>query len=124
MKAKLFSLVLFLGILVTSCNKLPTVPEAIYPNDGAINITKKNITLEWSATDPEGKDLVYNVLFGEDTLDGTLLSEHQIAKGIKSTTIEVRNLKDSTKYIWVVEAIDLKGHSSLKIFSFSTGILQ
>lgn len=124
MKLKLFSLVLFLGILVTSCNKLPTVPEAIYPNDGAINITEKNITLEWSSIDPEGKDLVYNVRFGADTLNGTLLREQQIAKGIKSTTIEVRNLKDSTKYIWAVEAIDPLGHSSVNMFSFSTSILQ
>ncbi len=118
------TIIILVFAFFVSCNKIPNTPVCLYPTDGATNVIDKNIVLEWSATDPDNDILVYDLRFAEDTLNGILINEHTITQNYDKTTYVLTELKDTTNYIWSVKAIDPKGNSSMKMFSFKTGFIE
>lgn len=73
-----------------------------------------SIALKWEGGDPNGDEVFYTVLFGEENLE-------VIAKNITNTSIVVSNLKPYTRYKWQILAIDEYGMKTYgDVWSFTT----
>lgn len=126
MKNLIKYLYLNLGLLVTlfSCNHPPDNPVCVYPPDGSTNITDSILTLQWTAFDEDGDVLFFDVLLAKDTLGGMVTEKDKIAEDIYTTTYSLSDLKDSTKYYWVVKSQDGTGDFNIGMWSFTTGIIE
>lgn len=84
----------------TANNKPPTIPVLTAP---ANNATGQALTLNltWTATDEESDPLTYVVTVKNGTTD-----EIKTYSDLKTTTLNITDLKYSTKYYWQVSAND------------------
>ena len=108
---------------VLSCNKKPDLPICISPKNGETNVTDSVLTLQWSCSDPNGDNLVFDI-FLSDSEDGVITDNDLIVDNTEKFSCEVRNLKDNTTYFWEVKAIDPHGKFSLNAWSFTTGKIE
>ncbi len=104
--------------LLTAClpkaNEPPEMPHSPNPEDGASDV-KLTPVLSWSATDPDGDPLKYDVYFGttpDPMLVATDVSESEYRPGV---------LKHGTRYYWRVVAKDGNGGVATgTVWSFTT----
>jgi N-acetylneuraminic acid mutarotase len=115
MKTKILLLFLGAALALFSCTKrkpeeidyAPNTPFNPYPPDSSTNIdhTTLDVTLRWTATDPNSGDVMtYTVFF--DTLDPPA---NQVASGLTSASYFVTGLKYKTTYYWKLYLTDDKG---------------
>lgn len=86
--------------LSTSENRPPTTPVLVSPADNAMNQSIQ-VNLNWTATDPDEDNLVYQVILKND-----VTSEEVIFSDITSTSFQLTNLTYGVKYFWQVTASD------------------
>jgi len=96
----------------TKSNSSPTLSNLKPKN--AQNVRFDSLTLSWSASDPDGDDLMFIIRILEE--------EKVVFEGTSTTNfITVRDLKQLTDYIWQVKAIDpWNGESEVQSASFKT----
>jgi N-acetylneuraminic acid mutarotase len=116
-----------LSLAIVSCTKrkpeeidyAPNTPFNPYPADSATNInhTTLDVTLSWSATDPNSGDvLTYAVYL--DTLDPPLTT---LASGLSATSYYLTGLSYNTTYYWNLYITDSKGvTTSGPVWHFTT----
>jgi N-acetylneuraminic acid mutarotase len=121
------ALVALLALALVSCTKrkpeevdyAPDSPFNPYPPDSATNIdhTTLDVTLRWTATDPNSGDLLtYDVYL--DTLNPPLV---KIASGLTSPSYFLTGLSYNTAYCWKVFAKDNQGVITAgPVWSFTT----
>jgi hypothetical protein len=127
MKIKLLLSLLGLFLALASCTKrkpeeidlAPNSPWNPYPPDSSNNIdhTTLDVTLHWSATDPNSGDvLTYDVYL--DTINPPLTN---IASGLSAPSSFVTGLKYNTTYFWNVYVTDAEGVTTAsRIWRFTT----
>ena len=120
-------LVAGLTLALFSCTKrkpeeidyAPNSPFNPYPPDSSTNIdhTTLDVTLHWSATDPNSGDvLTYTVFF--DTLNPP---EYNIASGLTANSYFMTGLSYNTTYYWKLYITDDKGvTTSGPVWQFTT----
>lgn len=97
-------------------NSSPNAPSGPNPSIAATG-QPVNLSLSWSANDPDGDSLSYTVYLYKSGSS----SQDIIASGIYDTTVEVQNLNYSTTYYWQVTAKDSGGLSTNSgTWSFTT----
>ena len=97
-----------------SQNHPPSEPTAIYPEDGDDNVPV-NVTLRWSASDPDGDELSYDVYFG------TRENPPIVAVDLNVNSYNPGTLEGHTTYYWKVVAKDPKGGKrSSDVWFFTT----
>jgi hypothetical protein len=84
-------------------NYLPNVPNYLYPQDGATNVSTKPILI-WEASDPDGDELKYDIYFGKNPN-----FKIPIISNYEKTQFETDNLDFKTTYYWKIVAKDNKG---------------
>jgi hypothetical protein len=84
-------------------NYLPNVPNYLYPQDGATNVSTKPI-LSWEASDPDGDRLKYDIYFGKNPN-----FKIPIISNYEKTQFETDNLDFKTTYYWKIVPKDNKG---------------
>ncbi|KLO22538.1 hypothetical protein X275_05660 [Marinitoga sp. 1197] len=95
-------------------NNPPNKPILIEPLNNSTNI-EPDVTLSWSATDPDGDSLTYD-LYLSKTPD--LTSPYRT--GLTLTSLFVSNLELGTTYYWKVVAKDGKGgENSSDVYKFT-----
>jgi hypothetical protein len=121
------ALVALLALALVSCTKrkpeevdyAPDSPFNPYPPDSATNIdhTTLDVTLRWTATDPNSGDLLtYDVYL--DTLNPPLV---KIASGLTSPSYFLTGLSYNTTYYWKLYITDDKGViTSGPVWQFTT----
>lgn len=98
-----------------STNRAPNSPILSQPLDKAI-ILNKDINLKWSCTDPDGDNLLYDVL-----LDANNPPTTKIASNISKAELLYTLPKDSAVYYWKVIAKDIynvMSESNVYMFSY------
>jgi hypothetical protein len=88
----------------------PNPPTLVAPDDGAA--VSEPVTLMWSAEDPDGDNLYYDVFVG--THPDTLTR----AASVVDTSHTLSGLRVGTEYYWKVEAKDWKQGVSSAVRSF------
>lgn len=115
---------LLLCLLLVSCTEDPTVqpplnnppasPSNPSPAHESTILASRGVRLSWSATDPDGDSLVYDVLIGTDSLV-------QVADDHQDRSIQY-DLEPSTHYQWRVIARDGRGGATTgPVWTFTTG---
>lgn len=84
----------------TANNDAPTAATLISPANNTID-TEIEVTLNWSATDPEGDAVVYTVEILNDQNSNSLQFTD-----LTDSSLTVSNLEYGTKYFWQVSASD------------------
>ncbi len=84
----------------TAANKAPQINGLLVPEEGAID-QPIELTLTWSAEDPEDDTLTYTV-----TLKNDRNTTVELFENIADTTYTVSELLYGTKYFWQVTATD------------------
>ena len=96
-------------------NHPPTQPTNPVPSDGATNVSLTP-KLSWTASDPDGDILTFDVYLGTDSNDLKMEEENLTSKSYKPDT-----LNSGTKYYWKVVAKDGKGGKTEgPVWSFTT----
>lgn len=122
MKKKYFwfsLLILLFMFTVVACvpketNNPPTKPSNPHPEDGETGVPL-NVTLSWSASDPDGDSLKFDLYFGEES------SPSRIESNLTTKSYEPLELDYNTKYYWKVVAKDPGGKTATSnIWSFTT----
>jgi len=100
-------------------NNSPNVPVLVFPADGAHDVLR-TVVLQWTATDPDGQDLVYNVAFGTSnppSVRVTGLEEDHIA----ASDALGAELQPAVTYYWQITAVDPLGAATTgPVWSFTT----
>ncbi len=100
-------------------NQPPTLPEGPDPSDGATD-QPTSLMLSWSASEPDGDGLNYDVFFGTTNPPSTM-----VAEGISSSSLVRSGLSNETEYYWQVVAKDSKGAmTSGPVWRFTTIVKQ
>ncbi len=117
---KSFALVLIATILIfvaSSCvmvNHAPGIPSNLNPPDGATGVPL-NTTLSWSAYDPDGDVLTYDIYFG------TTGEPPLVQSGYTLNSYNPGELSPNTTYYWKIVAKDGKGATTEgPVWSFTT----
>jgi rhodanese-related sulfurtransferase len=98
-------------------NKSPITPNNPQPINNAVDVNI-GVELSWSASDPEGDTLKYDVYFGTNPTPAT---NELVAIGIEINSYHVNNLEYNTLYYWKVVAKDNNGgETESPIWSFTT----
>ncbi len=99
-------------------NSNPNVPGTPVPALNATNVSC-NPTIRWSATDPEGDDLTYDLYLG------TAATPPPYSAGLTDTSLAITaTLLPNTAYNWKVVAHDpYGGVSTSPVWKFTTGAL-
>lgn len=84
----------------TSGNRPPNTPVLALPADNAVN-QNRQVTLTWTATDPEEDALTYEV-----TLRNDANSDVVVYSDIETLTYTLQDLAFGTKYFWQVSVSD------------------
>ena len=122
MKKKYFwfsLLILLFMFTVVACvpketNNPPTKPSNPHPEDGKTGVPL-NVTLSWSASDPDGDSLKFDLYFGEES------SPSRIESNLTTKSYEPLELEDGKTYYWKVVAKDPDGKTATSnIWSFTT----
>ena len=107
-------LCIFLCCTTKPENHPPNEPSAVYPLSGDIDIFII-ITLYWSASDPEGDPLTYDIYFGTTSPPSLMQSN------ISETEVDPGTLQYGSTYYWRVDAKDDQGNiTESDIFQFET----
>jgi hypothetical protein len=94
-------------------NSAPAVPVLTAPADAAVNFPVTG-ALTWTATDPEGDDMTYDVYLGTTATPGVVAT----VTDVTYSPVLVAN----TKYYWKVVAKDSHGYATSSVVkSFTTG---
>jgi len=117
-----FLLVLF---IFTSCTQLFNKPpeqlknESELAKDGATGLDIDDIVLKWSATDPEGQTLTYELYVGEGQNPTSWIVQE---KNLTKAEYSISGLKPNTTYSWKFVAKDPQGaNKESTLFKFTTG---
>ncbi|GAB6188970.1 hypothetical protein JCM30566_07090 [Marinitoga arctica] len=95
-------------------NNPPNKPILLEPLNNTTNV-EPNVTLSWSATDPDGDTLTYDLYFGKSS-NFTV----PYKKDLKTTTMYLTDLELGATYYWKVVAKDGKGgENSSDIYKFT-----
>jgi len=98
-------------------NSFPAVPVLTTPANNAVAVSK-TVALAWTATDPEGDDLTYDVYLGTTATPGP------VASGLTAATYSP-TLAYNTTYYWKVVSHDpYGGVATSAVFSFKTDVQQ
>ena len=101
-------------LTVAGTNTAPEKPEAVAPSVNNNSVSTRCL-LEWSCTDPENDELVFDVYFG------TSQNPPLIASGVKIFTYLCLPLNFSTDYYWKIVAKDPYGHEVAgDVWAFTT----
>ncbi len=99
----------------TSGNKPPQAPQAVSPEDMAQDVST-TVEFSWSAVDPEGDDLTYQLEIRNDEDEEIFMFDN-----ITDTTYTVEGLDFNNKYFWQVRASDGVNNEVLSpLYSFRT----
>ena len=102
------------SVIVIDVNNWPGEPANPFPADGTVDFFRE-VTLLWSAEDPDGDDLFYDVYFGEK---GEL---ELLAKNIEENEWTISFLEAGREYFWRIHARDGRGGEVQgPLWSFST----
>jgi hypothetical protein len=100
----------------TRPNRAPTQPTSASPADNQIQVSL-DADLSWSASDPEGCSLTYDVYFeAEDKTPDQL-----VCHDITSSVCDLGTLAEDTLYYWQVVASDGELETHGPVWKFSTG---
>ncbi|AWH74764.1 hypothetical protein DCS32_11530 [Dokdonia sp. Dokd-P16] len=109
------SVVAFEMKISNNINNSPSVPDLIFPEDGAEDIPLE-VTLAWNSIDPEEDEIEYLI-----ELRNGSTNEIESFEVSQDTTLVVDNLSLSTNYFWQVIANDQNNPDVLsEIGSFKT----
>ncbi|MGJ8684666.1 MAG: carboxypeptidase regulatory-like domain-containing protein [Nonlabens sp.] len=98
----------------TANNRPPATPVLTVPEDNEVDVAS-NVTLEWTATDPEGDDLTFTVEL-RNTSTNTIEVFEDITEPMLDVTVEF-----GTTYLWQVRSNDgINQDINSATFSFST----
>ncbi len=98
----------------STLKNLPPVLTYYEPEDGAI-VNVEGVKLRWTAADPNGDDVTYDVFFGKQP-DPPLVS-----KDTTQNSYDLPKLEFDTTYYWKIVAKDTKGLSTEgPVWSFKT----
>ncbi len=125
MNATFLSVLFFTGVLsLTGCkespnepaeNQAPSLPKGGFPADLSVD-QPVSLDLSWKSTEPDGDSLFYDVYFGTEKTNLTLLRSR-----IPDTSLALRGLPRKTTCFWQVVAIDQKGlRTPGPVWQFST----
>ncbi len=97
-------------------NRPPSTPTNVYPPNDATDIPIE-VTLSWQCTDPDGDELLYDIYFGTNSSNLSLIEQNH-----DSTTYHLDFLlNNNTTYYWKIVAKDTKGATSQsEVWSFTT----
>jgi uncharacterized protein (TIGR02145 family) len=99
-------------------NRPPNAPVNPYPASGALNQSIGKY-LTWSASDPDGDNLVYDVYFGVEA------ATDLVAEGIYQNYYDPGlDLSIGTNYHWRVVASDGQDETTSETWSFQTAITE
>ena len=127
---RIIFILLILGLVLLSCvplpkvsnnpppnietNNPPTQPSNPFPSDGATDVSLIP-TLSWTALDPDGDTLAFDIYFGTESTPTLVKSDSA------SNTYKPDTLNSKTKYYWKIVAKDEKGEvSEGPVWSFTT----
>lgn len=102
-RALLCAAALQLNAAPVAANAPPFPPSGPSPADGAL-YQPVNVPMTWSATDPDGDALIYDVYFG------TAPNPTSVTYGFKTPVFSHSTLQVSTIYYWRVVARDPSGN--------------
>lgn len=98
----------------TANNRAPETPLLITPADNEVDVAS-NVTLEWTAIDPEEDDLTFTVEL-RNTADNTVEIFEDITEPMLDVTVQF-----GTTYLWQVSASDgINQEINSSVFSFTT----
>ena len=108
---------LYLEILpIEEVNEPPYTPSNPSPVDGQTAVGTEGVMLVWTGGDPDGDEVTYDVLFGED---GELMT--LIAEDISETFFwNDENLDFETSYNWMIVSKDSEFDIAGYVWSFTT----
>jgi uncharacterized repeat protein (TIGR01451 family) len=95
-------------------NLAPSIPQALSPADGAVNVPVST-RLAWQAADPNCDGLAYSVAFG------TSSTPPVVAAGLTIPSLDPGLLQPNTTYYWYVTASDGTLSATSPTWSFTTG---
>ena len=118
MKKIFYLLAFFLFIIIAGCNKdegndvtgtqggnnNPNIPSNPNPPDGATNVDRFGIQLNWTGGDPNPQDTVFYDLFMGSSSANTLVSDDQLA-----TNYTITVLQSNTTFKWKIVSKDNHG---------------
>ncbi|MCL6266920.1 fibronectin type III domain-containing protein [Flagellimonas myxillae] len=94
-------------------NHLPFAPSLISPEMDSVTSTN-SVVLQWSASDVDGDELVFDIHFGTDT------SPNRIATAQSETNFTLNDLNADTTYYWKIVVKDSFGASTIgSIWNFT-----
>lgn len=100
--------------VISDSNQPPAAPNLITPTNGATDIAT-DIELSWTASDPEGDPLVFDVYLGTSAIPVLVQSNNT------STSYETIGLIESTTYFWKIIAKDSHGNTTSSVLrNFTT----
>ncbi len=95
-------------------NHLPFAPSLVSPENES-NSSINSVVLQWSASDVDGDDLVFDVHFGTET------SPNRIVTGHSETSYTLNDLDSGTTYYWKIVVKDGNGGTTIgPVWSFNT----
>jgi hypothetical protein len=95
-------------------NQPPYKPSAVYPLNGDVDIFIRT-TLYWTASDPEGDPLTFDIHFGTTSPPPLMQS------GVLESEIDPATLQYTTTYYWRIDAKDDQGNTTEgDVFEFVT----
>lgn len=98
----------------TANNRAPETPVLRIPADNEVDVAS-NVTLEWTAIDPEEDDLTFTVEL-RNTADNTVEIFEDITEPMLDVTVQF-----GTTYLWQVSASDgINQEINSSVFSFTT----
>ncbi|MCD6345889.1 MAG: hypothetical protein J7L96_00570, partial [Bacteroidales bacterium] len=95
--------VLTYTLVVGATNMAPNPPSNPLPDDNNADASTA-CTLEWSASDPEGDNLLYDVYFGENQ------NPTKVASDVETSSYLCLPLEYTTDYYWKIVVKDPYGH--------------
>lgn len=94
-------------------NYLPFAPTLIYPINNS-ELTENTVTLNWSAEDADGDNLIFDIYFGTDKAALQI-----IAEDLSEIKFDAE-INTKSSYYWKVVAKDGKGGSTIgQVWSFT-----
>ncbi len=95
-------------------NQSPSKPSVASPPNGVAG-APTSPTLSWSASDPDGDPLLYDIYLGVNSPPQLIKQNHE------STTYESSQLEENTTYFWKIVAKDNNGGETAgNVWSFTT----
>lgn len=106
--------IVFELLIETANNRAPETPILTAPADNEVDVDS-NVTLEWTAIDPEEDDLTFTVEL-RNTADNTVQTFEDITDPMLDITVDF-----GTTYLWQVRANDgINQEINSAVFSFTT----